>query len=220
MKILIVEDNKELNESLREILEMEEHIVDSVTDGRDAVILINKIQYDLIILDIMLPGLDGYSVAKVMREKGVKTPIIMLTALGQLDEKLRGFQVGADDYIVKPFEIPELIARINALYKRINSIQSDVIQLEDLTVDLNRRVVLKGGKEVEITPKLFCILEQLLRNRGKILTYEIIAGKCWEASENPSSDTIRANMKLLRRAIGDKEKDIIKTISGVGYRID
>lgn len=220
MKILVVEDNQDLSESLREILHMEGHIVDTAYDGREVLPLIEKINYDLIILDIMLPGLDGYSIAKIIREKGIQTPIIMLTALGQLEEKLRGFKLGADDYIVKPFEIPELLARINAVSRRINSNQSEVIEVENLTVDLLSRRVFKDGKEVELTPKLYCILEQLLKNRGKIVTYEMLAGKCWEATDNPSNETIRANMKLLRKFIGDREKEIIKTISGVGYRID
>lgn len=220
MKILIVEDNIELNQTLKEILEMEGYIVDAVTDSKEALKLTERIEYDLILLDIMLPEIDGYAVAKLIRERGITTPIIMLTALGELDNKLRGFQIGADDYIVKPFEVPELLARIEAILKRSNKIMPDIVEFGDLKVDLKRRVVLRDGQEIEMTPKLFCILEQLLRNRGKVVTYEMLAGKCWQADDAPSNDTLRANMKLLRKLIGDKNKDLIKTLAGVGYRID
>lgn len=220
MKILLVEDNIELNQSIKEILEIEGHVVDSAFDGRQALQLLDKIEYDLIILDIMLPEIDGYAVAKFLRDKGINTPLIMLTALGEIENKLRGFEIGADDYIVKPFDVQELIARINAIHKRAMSIYPDIVELNGITIDLKRRVVLKDGKELEITPKLFCILEQLIKNRGKIVTYEVLAGKCWEAGQNPTNETLRANMKLLRKIIGDKDKDLIKTLSGVGYRID
>ncbi|MEZ0323459.1 MAG: response regulator transcription factor [Hydrogenothermaceae bacterium] len=221
MKILIVEDNVDLNNNLKEILELEGHIVDSAFNGREAIDLINRLSYDLIILDIMLPYIDGYSVAKLMREKGIETPIIMLTALGELESKLRGFEIGADDYIVKPFEIPELIARVNAIGKRVHMKEIPPIEIGDVIVDLSKRVVkTKDGKEVDITQKLFCILEQLLRNRGSIVTQEVLAAKCWEKDQQPSGENMRAHIKLLRKLIGDKDKTIIKTISGVGYRID
>lgn len=220
MKILIVEDNIELNQTLTEILEMEGYLVDAVTDSKEAIKLIDRIEYDLIILDIMLPEIDGYAIAKIIREKNITTPIIMLTALGELENKLRGFQIGADDYVVKPFEVPELLARIEAVLKRSTKVMPDIVEVGDLKVDLKRRVVMRDGQEIEMTPKLFCILEQLLRNRGKVITYEILAGKCWQADETPSNETLRANMKLLRKLIGDKNKDLIKTLAGVGYRID
>lgn len=220
MKILVVEDNIDLNRTLKEILEMEGYLVDAVTDSKEAIRLLDRIEYDLIILDIMLPEVDGHAVAKLVREKGITTPIIMLTALGDLNNKLRGFKLGADDYVVKPFEVPELLARIEAVLKRSNMIVPDIVELADLKVDFKRRVVYRDGQEVDITPKLFCILEQLLKNRGKVVTYEMLAGKCWQADEHPSSDTLRAHMKLLRKLIGDKDKDLIKTLAGVGYRID
>ncbi|MCX7760620.1 MAG: response regulator transcription factor [Hydrogenothermaceae bacterium] len=221
MKILIVEDNVDLNNNLKEILELERHIVDSAFDGREALDLIERLNYDIVILDIMLPYIDGYSVAKLMREKGIETPIIMLTALGELESKLRGFEIGADDYIVKPFEIPELIARVNAIGKRVDMKKIPPIEIGDVIVDISKRVVkTKDGKEIDITQKLFCILEQLLRNRGKIVTQEVLAAKCWEKGQQPSGENMRAHIKLLRKLIGDKDKTIIKTISGVGYRID
>lgn len=220
MKILLVEDNVELNKSLKEILEIHNHLVDTAFNGREALGLLEKIEYDVIILDIMLPEIDGYGVAKLLRDKGINTPIIMLTALGELENKLRGFEIGADDYIVKPFDVQELIARINAIGRRAIDIHPDIVEINGLIIDLRRRTVLKEGKEIDITPKLFCILEQLIKNRGKVVTYETLAGKCWEAGENPSNETLRANMKLLRKIIDDKNKDLIKTLSGVGYRID
>lgn len=220
MKILIVEDNIDLNNNLKEILEIEGHVVDSAFDDKEALNFIENSMYDVILLDIMLPGIDGYSIAKIIRDRGIDTPIIVVSALGGLENKLRGFETGADDYIVKPFEIPELLARLNAIAKRIGTKPNQMVQIKDIVIDLSKRTVTKEGKTLEMTNKLYCILEQLVRNRGKIVTQETLSNKCWEIKDIPSGETIRAHIKLLRKLIGDKDKTIIKTISGVGYRID
>ncbi|MGB9766052.1 MAG: response regulator transcription factor [Sulfurihydrogenibium sp.] len=219
MKILIVEDNLALNNSLKEILELNGYIVDAAFDADEAINFLENSFYDIIIMDIMLPDIDGFALTKFIREKGIKTPIIMLTAKDQLKDKIKGLEIGADDYVTKPFEVEELLARIKAIGRRISAEKEDIVKLENLEINLSSRTVKKDGKLVEIPPKLFCILEQLLRNRGKVVTYEMLAGKCWEITEVPSNETIRANMKLLRKLI-DPEKKIIKTLSGVGYRID
>lgn len=219
MKVLLVEDNIGLNASLKEILELNGYIVDGAFDADEALNFLQNSFYDVIILDIMLPDIDGFTLLKLIREKGIKTPVIMLTAKDQLRDKVKGLELGADDYITKPFEVEELLARIKAVARRSSVEKSDVVKIDDLEVDLSSRKVKKDGKEIDLTPKLFCILEQLVRNRGKIVTYEMLYGKCWEITEVPSNETLRANIKLLRKLI-DPEKKIIKTISGVGYRID
>ncbi|MDM7274117.1 response regulator transcription factor [Sulfurihydrogenibium azorense] len=219
MKVLLVEDNIGLNASLKEILELNGYIVDGAFDADEALNFLQNSFYDVIILDVMLPDIDGFTLLKLIREKGIKTPVIMLTAKDQLRDKVKGLELGADDYITKPFEVEELLARIKAVARRSSVEKSDVVKIDDLEVDLSSRKVKKDGKEIDLTPKLFCILEQLVRNRGKIVTYEMLYGKCWEITEVPSNETLRANIKLLRKLI-DPEKKIIKTISGVGYRID
>lgn len=219
MKVLLVEDNIGLNASLKEILELNGYIVDGAFDADEALNFLQNSFYDVIILDVMLPDIDGFTLLKLIREKGIKTPVIMLTAKDQLRDKVKGLELGADDYITKPFEVEELLARIKTVARRSSVEKSDVVKIDDLEVDLSSRKVKKDGKEIDLTPKLFCILEQLVRNRGKIVTYEMLYGKCWEITEVPSNETLRANIKLLRKLI-DPEKKIIKTISGVGYRID
>ncbi|WP_029522106.1 response regulator transcription factor [Persephonella sp. KM09-Lau-8] len=218
MKILIVEDNEELNNTLKEILEINDYIVDSVFDGEQALEFANLYEYDLIILDIMLPKIDGYKVCQILREKGNNTPVLMLTAKDTLQDKVKGLDIGADDYLVKPFEIEELLARVRALIRRVSTEKNKIVQLGDIKIDLEKREVYRDGKSLVITPKLFCILEQLIRNRGKIVTYESLMNKCWDITDYPSKETVRANIKLLRKILQDK--DIIQNISGVGYKIE
>ncbi|WP_297452899.1 response regulator transcription factor [Persephonella sp.] len=218
MKILVVEDNQELNNTLKEILELNDYIVDSVLDGEQALEFANLYEYDLIILDIMLPKIDGYKVCQILREKGNNTPVLMLTAKDTLQDKVKGLDIGADDYLVKPFEIEELLARVRALIRRVSTEKNKIVQLGDIKIDLEKREVYRDGKSLVITPKLFCILEQLIRNRGKIVTYESLMNKCWDITDYPSKETVRANIKLLRKILQDK--DIIQNISGVGYKIE
>ncbi len=218
MKILVVEDNEELNSTLKEILELNGYNVETAFDGEEALDFLTYSEYDAVILDIMLPKIDGYKVCQIMRQKGIKTPVLMLTAKDTLQDKVKGLDIGADDYLVKPFEIEELLARLRALIRRASSEKSDIIKIGDITVDLSKREITRNGKKLVITPKLFCILEQLLLNRGKIVTYESLMNKCWSINDYPTKETVRANIKLLRKIL--ENKDIIQNISGVGYKIE
>jgi len=218
MKILIVEDNIELNNTLKEILELNSYLVDTVYDGEQALEYLNLYDYDLVILDIMLPKIDGFQVCRIMREKEDHTPVLMLTAKDTTSDKVKGLDTGADDYLVKPFDIDELLARVRALIRRVSTEKSNVVHIGDITVDLEKREVYKEGKNLIITPKLFCILEQLIRNRGKVVTYESLMNKCWDITDYPSRETVRANIKLLRKIL--QSKDIIHNVSGVGYKIE
>ena len=219
MKVLLVEDNLSLNNSLKEVLELNGHIVDAAFDGKEALNFIEHSTYDVIILDLMLPDIDGLSILKILRSKDTNTPVIILTAKDKVADKITGLDLGADDYITKPFEVEELIARIRAIGRRVSAEKKDIVMIDNLEIDLKNKVVKKNGKFIELTPKLYCILEQLIRNRGRIVTYETLFGKCWEITETPSRETMRANIKNLRKLI-DPEKKIIKTIEGVGYRIE
>ncbi|RMA93071.1 response regulator transcription factor [Hydrogenothermus marinus] len=218
MKILIVEDNKDLNETIKEILEINGFLSDSAYDGEEALDFIQNFDYDLIILDIMLPKIDGFQVCKEIRDKGIDTPVLMLTAKDTTKDKVKGLDIGADDYLVKPFEIEELIARIKALIRRTSSQKKDIIKISNYIFDLKNRKVFKDNQEIQLTPKLFCILEQLLRNRGNIVSYESLMNKCWDINDYPTKETVRANIKLLRKTLNDK--DLIKNITGVGYKIE
>ncbi|RUM59781.1 MAG: DNA-binding response regulator [Persephonella sp.] len=218
MKILIVEDNVELNKTLKEILELNGYLVESAYDGEEALDFILTGDYDLIILDILLPKLDGYEVCNIVRDKGIKTPILMLTAKGTIQDKVKGLDIGADDYLVKPFEVEELLARIRALIRRNSTEKSDVVKIDDIEIDFTNREVRKDGKKLIVPPKLFCILEQLVRNRGKVVSYETLMNKCWDINDYPTKENVRANIKLLRKLLGNK--DIIHNVLGVGYKID
>lgn len=218
MKILVVEDNEELNNTLKEILEINGYNVETAFDGEEAIDYVTYSEYDAIILDIMLPKIDGYKVCQILRQKGIKTPVLMLTAKDTLQDKVKGLDIGADDYLVKPFEIEELLARIRALIRRASTEKSDIIKIGDITVDLSKREIVRNGKKLMITPKLFCILEQLLLNRGKVVTYESLMNKCWGINDYPTKETVRANIKLLRKIL--ENKDIIQNVSGVGYKIE
>ena len=220
MKLLIVEDNQELNNTIKEILEINNYLVDSAYDGDEALDFIRLNEYDLIILDIMLPKINGYQVCDMVRKKGIKTPILMLTAKDQLKDKVHGLDIGADDYMVKPFEIEELLARIRALLRRSSSEKSDIIKIDNIEVDLRNRIVKKDNKIIELTPKLYCILEQLLINKGNIVSYESLMSKCWDINDYPTKETVRANIKLLRKLIEDKDKKLIQNITGTGYKIN
>ncbi len=220
MKILIVEDNIELNDTVKEILELNGYLVDSAYDGEEALEFLKLSEYDLIILDIMLPKIDGYEVCKILRTRGIETPVIMLTAKDQTKDKVHGLDIGADDYLVKPFDMEELLARIRALVRRTSAEKSDIVYISNLTIDLKNRKVQKDGKEVDLSPKLFCILENLVRNKGNIVSYESLMNKCWDINDYPSKETVRSNIKLLRKLIEDKDKTLIQNIAGIGYKID
>lgn len=218
MKALIVEDNKDLNYTLTEILQINNFLTDSAFDGEEALDYIENYDYNIIILDIMLPKIDGFNLCKIIREKNIQTPILMLTAKSTTQDKVKGLNIGADDYLPKPFDMEELIARVKALIRRSSANKSKIIKLKEYTFDIENRVVYKNDKKIELTPKLFCILQQLLINRGKIVSYEALMNRCWEITDYPTKETVRANIKLLRKQL--KDKDLIKNIAGVGYKIE
>jgi len=218
MKILVVEDNEELNNTLKEILELNGYIVETAFDGEEALELAKISQPDLVVLDIMLPKIDGYQVCKILRDNNFQAPILMLTAKDTTKDKVKGLDIGADDYLSKPFDIEELLARIRALIRRNSAQKTDIYKIGDYLFDLSAKKVEKNGKKIELSQKLFCLLEQLLRNRGKVVTYEALMNKCWDINDYPTKETVRANIKLLRKALQDK--DLIQNISGIGYKLE
>lgn len=217
--ILLVEDHQALAGTVGDFLEAQNYAVDFAADGLLAMHLAVTQPFDAIILDVMLPGLDGLSVCKRLRKDAkLTTPIIMLTARDQLDDKLSGFDVGADDYLVKPFDLPELVARVEALIRRGKGIASGY-SAGDLSMNLDTMEVRRGDTDIKLSRTLFDILKILLREAPKVVPRETIERELW-GDDLPDSDTLRSHLYNLRRAV-DKPFDhpMIETLAGRGYRI-
>ncbi|MBU0976051.1 MAG: response regulator transcription factor [Patescibacteria group bacterium] len=223
MKILIVEDENDIAVPLKNSLEKKGFAVDVAPEGKSALESIRKNNYDCILLDLNLPEVDGLRVSQIIRKEKNTTPVIMLTARSQIYDKLEGFDSGADDYVTKPFDLPELIARINAVIKRnsLNKLLSLRFDNFELFPDRNLVKKYKGGKviaEIELSNKETGILEYLLRNSKKIISTEELLEHVWDSEIDLFTDTLKTHIKTLRKKI-DPNKNIILTIRGKGYRI-
>lgn len=219
MKLLIVEDEKNIANPLKRILERNGFMVDLCFDGMEGYKSAVQIDYDCIILDLNLPGMDGIEVAKKLRAEEINTPIIMLTARSQVYDTLDGFESGADDYVTKPFETKVLLARINALIKRNSLNQIDELEIDGMKIEVEKNKVIKDKKEIELSSKEMGVLEYLLRNKGKAISSEELLEHVWDSEINVFTETVKTHMKTLRKKI-DPKKKIIKTIRGKGYLIE
>lgn len=223
MKILIIEDEPKVVTFLRQGLEESGFEVDVAFDGTLGEKLASKREYDCIILDIIIPGINGIELCRKIRQKNIDTPLLMLTALGTTDDKLEGFDAGADDYLVKPFDFKELVARINALTKRSSGIlhNTGTLKVGDLELDMNRKIARREGRSIELTAKEFSLLEYFMRNRGKVLSRADISEKVWEISFDTGTNVVDVYVNILRRKI---EKGfgsrLIHTKIGMGYIFD
>ncbi len=218
-KILLVEDHRDLAETVGDFLESRNYMVDFAHDGLLAMHLAVTERFDAIVLDIMLPGLDGIEVCRRLRKDAqLTTPILMLTAKGQLDDKLTGFDVGADDYLVKPFEMPELVARREALIRRERGVSS-AYTVGELELDLDTMEARRAGQGLKLSRTLFDILKILMRESPKVVTRDAIEQELW-GDDLPDSDTLRSHLYNLRQVV-DKPFDVplIETLPGRGYRI-
>lgn len=219
-KILLVEDDKMMGRLVTLQLERDHNVVERVDSGKDALFNLKVHDYDLMILDWMLPDLSGLDVCRTYRNSGGKIPILMLTAKGEAHDKVSALDTGADDYLVKPFIPEELSARVRALLRRPNIIQGKTFQVKDLVLDTASRQVSKAGKGVDLTAKEFALLELLMRHPSQSFTVEAILDRLWKSETNASLETVRTHVKTLRRKIGDTEdQPIIRTRRGLGYRI-
>jgi DNA-binding response OmpR family regulator len=216
MRILIVEDESTLRRLEKNFLEKKGFVVDDVDNGQEAVSKVEINEYDCILLDLNLPKIDGITVAKKIREKGDNTPIIMVTARSQIYDKLEGFDSGADDYITKPFDMKELVARINSLIKRSNINQEHLLEIEDMKIYPEKNLVKDGEKEIELSNKEMGILQYLVRNRGRIISSEELLEHVWDSNIDMFTETVKTHIKTLRKKI-DPEKKIIQTVRGKGY---
>lgn len=221
MRILVVEDDERTGLYLKQSLTGAGHVPDIVKDGRDALAVAVREPYDLAIVDRMLPGLDGLSLVRGLRAAGGKLPILFLTAMGGVDDRVDGLEAGADDYLVKPFALSELLARVNALARRPPiSGERTRLQVADLELDLVRRVARRGGATIELLPREFALLELLMRNEGRILTKTMLLERIWNFSFDPQSTVVETHISRLRSKI-DKPFDVtlIHTKRNTGYSL-
>lgn len=221
MRILVVEDDKKVAAFLQKGLREEQYAVDVCRNGEDAGYEAQTHPYDVIILDIMLPGKDGFTICKELRENDVLTPILMLTAKDSLEDKVIGLSEGADDYLTKPFSFEELLARIRALLRRSQDYKTGLLKAADLELDPLRHTVQRAGKPITLSGKEYALLEYLLRNKGIIVSQSKIIDHVWDRNYDGTSNLINVYINHLREKI-DKDADIklIKTVRGQGYKID
>jgi DNA-binding response OmpR family regulator len=220
MRILLVEDNPRLSHSLCATLEDDGYAVDCAFDGPDGEEMARMPVYDVIILDVMLPGKDGMAVCRSLRDKRVKTPILMLTARDALDDRVQGLDSGADDYLVKPFEVQELRARLRALLRRESGSKAGVLRAGDLSLDPARHTVERAGQPIDLTAKEFALLEFLIRRAGHLVTREMAEQHLWNDEHRVSSNVVDVYIRRLRRKIDDPfEEKLLETLRGSGYRL-
>ena len=218
MRILVVEDTMDMNMLIVKTLKKNGYSVDGCYDGEEAQSYILGAEYDGIILDIMMPKLDGYGLLEWMRDKGIDTPVLFLTAKDAVSDRVKGLDLGADDYLIKPFDFDELLARVRAMTRKRTGSRSNVFTLADLTVDVQRRTAYRGGVEISLLPKEFTILENLIRNQGIVLSREQLEDKIWNYEFSGSSNNIDGYMSRLRKKIdGENPVRLIHTIRGVGW---
>jgi len=222
VKILVVDDNLSLLDQIRQILTNQRYIVETATDGEEALDKLFDTPFDAIILDIMMPRTDGMTVLEQARKAGVDTPVIMLTAKGDVKDRVKGLDLGADDYLAKPFSLDELVARVRCLLRRSGGQCQSVLEFGELAFDTVNRKVTMCGKPVELTPREFSILEFLLHNKDRVVTRFSLAEHVWGDDFDPfsMSNFMDVHMKNLRHKIGDTgNARIIRTVRGVGYII-
>ena len=218
MRILVVEDSKDMNHLIVKTLKKAGYSVDGCFDGEEAKLYLLGAEYDAILLDVMMPKLDGYGLLTQMRAQGNDTPVLFLTAKDAISDRVKGLDLGADDYLVKPFDFEELLARIRVMTRKRTGNRSNVFQYLDLSVDIQKRIVTRGGKDISLIPKEFTILEHLIRNQGVVLSREQLENKIWNYEYSGSSNNIDVYMSRLRKKIdGDHSVKLIHTIRGVGW---
>lgn len=222
MKILVVEDEEKVASFIRQGLEELDYDVTVANDGLTGKRYAEERRFDLVVLDRRLPGMDGVEVCRRLREKQPLLPILMLTALGTSEDKVAGFDSGADDYLVKPFDFTELVARIKALTRRSNPDASlTILEAKDLKLDTNKKVAMRGEQQIALTAKEYALLEYLLLNKGKVVSRQQIAGDVWDIHFDTGTNVVDVYVNFLRKKI-DRDFDVklIQTLIGMGYMID
>lgn len=221
MRVLIAEDQKKLAGFVRKALTEAGFTVDVVHDGDEALELATTQPYDGLVLDIMLPGRDGLSLLRLLRARQITTPALFLTARGEISERIEGLELGADDYVAKPFDMAELVARVKALVRRSASQPAGLLRVGDLTLDLMRRHVTRGTRRIELTPREFGLLEFLARTPGRVISRTQIIEKVWEYHFDPGTNVVDVHVGRLRRKLCEGgEADLLHASRGVGYKLE
>ena len=222
MKILVVEDEIKTGDYLRQGLIEAGFVVDLARDGRDGLHVALTADYELLILDVMLPGIDGWSVLRGIRAAGKEMPVLFLTARDQVDDRVRGLELGADEYLIKPFAFAELLARVRTLLRRGGkSREAELLRAADLELDPLRRRVTRSGKRIDLTAKEFALLELLLRRQGEVLPRLLIASQVWDMNFDSDTNVIEVAVRRLRAKIDDDfEPRLIRTVRGMGYVLE
>ena len=221
MRILVIEDDEQTAGYLRKGLKEAGHAVDYSKDGRDGLFMVTNERYELLIVDRMLPGIDGLSIVKVLRSENVRTPILILSALGQVDDRVRGLKAGADDYLSKPYAFSELTARVEALLRRTGAESVETrLSVADLELDLLKRTATRAGQPIELKPREFRLLEYLMRHEGQVVTRTMLLEGVWDYHFDPQTNVIDVHMSRLRQKI-DKgfDKPLLQTVRGAGYTL-
>jgi two-component system OmpR family response regulator len=219
MKLLLVEDDKDGGAYLKKALAEAGHTVDHAVGGREGLLLAAGEPYDVIVLDRMLPEMDGLAILRTVRAAGVKTPVLLLTALGGIDDRVEGLEAGGDDYLVKPFAMAELLARVNALARRPppQDVQT-TLQVADLKLDRLKRTVMRGGARIELQPREFQLLEYLMRNRDRVVTRTMLLESVWDFHFDPKTNIVETHMSRLRAKVDRGQgRELIHTVRGAGY---
>ncbi len=221
MRILVIEDEKKVSNFIKQGLEEERYIVEVVNDGVSGLEMAMNNQFDAILLDVMLPGKDGFTVLSELRDAGVSTPILMLTAKGTTEDRVHGLDLGADDYLPKPFSFDELAARLRSILRRSSPEKTTKLKCGDLVLDTVSHLAFRFGQEIELTTKEYALLEYLIRNKNRILSRSTITQHVWKHSFDPESNIIDVYIKRLRSKIEheDGSKPLLQSIRGVGYRM-
>jgi len=220
MTILIIEDEKKLVDILTKALKMECYSVDAAFDGKEGLKKALKNSYDLIILDVMLPEKDGIEMCTELRARGVSTPVIMLTARGTVEDRVGGLNVGADDYLIKPFGMEELFARIRAVLRRRKTTDPDVLKISNLVMDRVKHEVSRAGKNIELTPKEYKLLDILFTHTGEAVTRKQLIENVWCPGHKQAGNELNVHIRYLRRKIdGAGHKSLIHTVRGVGFTL-
>ncbi len=221
MKILIVEDEPKTGEYLRQGLSEAGFVVDLARDGLDGLHLATTGDHDLLVLDVMLPRMDGWAVLQALRLSGHQVPVLFLTARDEVDDRVRGLELGADDYLVKPFAFAELLARVRGLLRRGRNKEPEILTAADLEIDLLRRRVRRGGVRIDLTAKEFALLELLVRRQGEVLPRSLIASQVWDMNFDSDTNVIEVAVRRLRAKIDDPfEPRLIRTVRGMGYVLE
>ena len=218
MRVLVVEDAKDMNRLIVKTLTRAGYSVDGCYNGEEALDCLAGAEYDAILLDVMMPKMDGYTLLEKLRSQGMDTPVLFLTARDAISDRVKGLDLGADDYLVKPFDFEELLARIRAMTRKKAGKRSNVFTLGDLQVDAQSHTVTRGGQEINLLPKEFTILEYMIRNQGTVLSREQLENQIWNYERSGSSNNIDVYISKLRKKIdGEGQSRMLHTIRGVGW---